>query len=52
VILGLPSPLELPRAKGAFRTDRRPYRELFAAPARDWIARHFAQEIALGGYAF
>jgi hypothetical protein len=50
--LNLPAPLELPRAKGEFRTDRRPYRELYSESARDWIARHFAREIAHGGYAF
>lgn len=50
--LQLPEPLSLPRAKAGFRTDKRPYQELFGPAERDWVARRFAREIAHCGYEF
>lgn len=50
--LGLPEPLVLPRAKGSFRADRRPYREIFDEGQRRRIADVFGRELALLGYAF
>lgn len=49
---GLPDALELPRAKGATRTDRRPYREFYSDADRDRVARMFARTIAATGYRF
>jgi len=48
--LGLPGAIDLPRAKGAFREDRRPYREIWNDEDRRIIERMFAQEMALMGY--
>lgn len=50
--LGLPGPIELPRAKGGQRADRRPYREVYDDASREIIARRFAYEIELMGYEF
>ncbi len=50
--LGIPEKLTLPRAKGNFRADRRHYREILSDKDRDKIAKLFAGEIALFGYAF
>lgn len=47
--LGLPE-LELSRAKGQFRGDKRHYREIFTPEERDRIAAVFHREIALLGY--
>ena len=50
--LGLPEPLQLPRAKGAFRKDRRPYREIMGEEARRTLAEVYARELALLDYSF
>jgi hypothetical protein len=50
--LGLPWDGVLPRAKGGFRTDRRPYWELMGTAERDRIAEVFAPEIEYFGYTF
>jgi hypothetical protein len=47
--LGLPE-LELPRAKGQFRGDKRHYRDILTPEERDRIAAVFHREIALLGY--
>lgn len=49
---GISEPLELPRAKGAYRGDRRPYQELYTPEDAHRIAELFAEEIALFGYTF
>jgi hypothetical protein len=49
---GLADVLELPRAKGESRTDRRPYREFYSDADRDTVARMFARTIAATGYRF
>jgi hypothetical protein len=49
--LGLPA-LELPRAKGDHRADRRSYRELMGAAERDLIADVCRREIEAFGYSF
>jgi hypothetical protein len=49
---GLPDGLQLPRAKGHTRTDRRPYRELYSDADRDKVARMFSRTIAATGYRF
>jgi hypothetical protein len=49
---GLADILELPKAKGESRTDRRPYRELYSDDDRDTVARMFARTIAATGYRF
>lgn len=40
------------RAKGDYRADRRSYREIFTPDQRDLVARAFAKEIEMFGYAF
>jgi hypothetical protein len=50
--LGLPAPLELPRANSTSRTDRRHYRELLDEEQRERIRRVFQPEIELFGYEF
>jgi hypothetical protein len=52
VQLGIPEPLELPRAKASFRDDRRSYREIFGEAERSRIAELFSEEIQLLGYQF
>jgi hypothetical protein len=49
--IGLPT-LELIRAKGSHRPDRRPYRELLNAESRAHIERVCAREMAAFGYAW
>lgn len=39
-------------AKAEYRTDRRPYREVYTRPQAALIGRVFAAEIALHGYAY
>lgn len=48
--LGMPDELELPRAKGEYRADRRPYSEVMSATEIEEIRRKFADEIALMAY--
>lgn len=50
--LGLPEPLDLPRAKGKTRTDRRHYREVLTDAERDRIAELLREEIELFGYEY
>jgi hypothetical protein len=50
--LNLPGKLELPRAKGGYRADRRPYREVLEPKHRDLIDSACAREIELLGYEF
>lgn len=51
--LGIPFDRDLGiRAKGEYRTDRRPYREVFAPEQAARVAAAHAPEIALHGYAF
>lgn len=50
--LALPEVPRLPRAKSGFRTDRRPYQELYGPRERDLVARVFAREIAAFGWTF
>jgi hypothetical protein len=48
--VGLPEKLRLPKAKGGFRTDKRPYRDILTPAEIERIARKFSQEISLFGY--
>ncbi len=50
--VGLPEPVELPRAKSGFRKDKRHYRDILTPAQRDKIAALFADEIALMGYEY
>lgn len=50
--LGLPEPLELPRAKSTSRKDKRHYREILSPEERERIADLFAAEIRLLGYEY
>lgn len=43
---------ELPRAKAKFRTDKRPYRELYDDRSRELVARTYHREIEYFGYEF
>ena len=51
-LLNLPGKLELPRAKGNIREDRRHYREVMGREERGIIERVCAREIAHFGYSF
>lgn len=51
-LLGIPVPLELPRTKAQFRTDRRPYQELLTPEEAQLVASRFDREIELLGYTF
>ena len=48
--LNIEEPIELPRAKGHFRKDRRNYREILSEQDREKIAKVYAREIAYFGY--
>lgn len=50
--LGLPSSILMPRAKGGFRKDRRPYREVIGKEERRVIEEMFSKELDLLGYEF
>jgi len=50
--LGIPEPLELPRAKSSHRPESRHYRDLLSADERDLVARDFAFEIETFGYVY
>ena len=50
--LGLPEKLQLPRAKGNFRKDRRHYKFLLSDEGRKKISEDFAREISHFGYKF
>ncbi len=40
------------RAKGDYRTDRRPYREMYTDAEAAIVAEEFEKEIVLNGYSF
>lgn len=50
--LGIPAPLELPRAKGGHRKDKKHYRDMLDDTQRQKIEKLFAPEIAMLGYEF
>jgi len=50
-LLGIPR-LELPRAKGQYRKDRRPYQEWYNDSTRQRIAEVFSREIEYFGWTF
>lgn len=50
--LGLPEPIQLPRAKGNFRKDKRHYREIMGEESCRSLAEVYAREIALLDYSF
>ena len=50
--LGLPEPLDLPRAKSGTRKDKRSYREVLSEEEKEKIAEFFADEIKLIGYEY
>jgi hypothetical protein len=50
--LNLPKEVELPRAKGSFREDRRHYRDVMGQEERSIIAQVCAREIEHFGYSF
>ena len=50
--IGLEGDPEMPRAKGDFRSDRRPYQEVLTAQQADRIRTIFAREIDYFGYSF
>ncbi|MYL26182.1 MULTISPECIES: sulfotransferase family 2 domain-containing protein [Halomonadaceae] len=50
--LGLPEPLELPKAKSGVRKDKRHYSDVLSEAEKDRIADLFKDEIKLMGYQF
>ncbi|MBC8392854.1 MAG: sulfotransferase family 2 domain-containing protein [Deltaproteobacteria bacterium] len=50
--IGLPEKLILPKAKGGYRKDRRPYREVIEENEKECIRRICRKEIELLGYKF
>jgi hypothetical protein len=50
--VALPEPLDLPRAKSGFRTDRRSYRDVLNEQDADYVARLFAPEIEAFAFTF
>jgi len=50
--LGLPEPLELPKAKSGIRKDKRHYSDVLSEAEKDRIAELFKDEIELMGYKF
>lgn len=50
--IGLPGEPRLPRAKSGYRTDRRPYAELYGPEERRAVEAFFAREIERFGYRF
>ncbi len=51
-IVGIPEPLELPRAKSKFRPAKKSYQEALGGKERERIAKLFSEEIELFGYDF
>jgi hypothetical protein len=49
-LVGIPEPLDLPRAKSKYRTDKRNYRDILAKEDRSYISKLFHDEINLMGY--
>jgi hypothetical protein len=52
MLLNLPEEIQLPRAKGSAREDRRHYREIMGHEERSIVDRACAKEIAHFGYSF
>lgn len=50
--VGIPEPLELPRAKSKYRKDKRDYREILSSKDMDSISAIFHDEIKFMGYQF
>ena len=50
--IGLPEKLVLPRAKGAYRKDKRPYQDLIGDREREYVRNICKNEIQLFGYKF
>jgi hypothetical protein len=50
--LGLPEPLDLPRAKASFRKVRKHYRDYFGEEEKAMVEELFSREIALHRYEF
>lgn len=50
--VGLTSDVDLPRAKGAFRTDKRSYRDYYTQATKTLVGEWYRPEIALLGYEF
>lgn len=50
--IGIDTDVELPRAKGSFRKDEKPYRDYYTAASRALIGEWYKPEIALLGYEF
>ena len=51
-IVGIPEPLELPRAKSKFRPAQKSYHEALGEKEKERIAKLFSDEIKLFGYTF
>ena len=51
-LLGLPGPIQLPRAKTDHRSDRRPYRDILSEQDRARICRVYSREIEAFGYEY
>ena len=51
-VLGISRPVNLPHAKGQFRSGDRDYRKILGKEGRDRIAQIFADEIMLFGYSY
>jgi len=50
--IGIPEPLELPKAKSGFRKDKRNYREILSEEDKRIIAELFSDEINLFNYQY
>lgn len=50
--IGLPEPIELPRAKGEYSVGKPHYREILNSQQKDLIAKEFCDEIAALNYEF
>ena len=50
--IGLPEKLILPKAKGGYRKDRRPYQEVIGEKEKMYVSRICRKEIELLGYEF
>lgn len=50
--VGISEPLEMPRAKGGTRTDKRPYRDVFTPEQAELVRARFSQQTNPLGYHF
>lgn len=50
--IGIDDGFTLPHAKGKYRTDRRPYQEVYGEKEKEYIANRCKKEIELMGYTF